>query len=121
MTSRMPAAPRSRQRGLSFISLVLLLAIGVSVFVVGAQVVPTAIEYVAAKRAIERAKAGGTVAEIQQAFDRSASIDDITSISSKDLDIRKNGEKIVVSFAYTREIHLLGPAYLVMKYSAQTN
>lgn len=112
---------RSSQRGMSFITLVLMAALIVSVLVVGAQVVPTGIEYVAAKRAIDRAKSGDTVAEIQQAFDRSAAIDDITSITGKDLDIRKNGDKIIVSFAYVREIHLIGPAYLVMKYSAQTN
>jgi len=112
---------RSSQRGMSFITLVLMAALIVSVLAVGAQVVPTGIEYVAAKRAIDRAKSGNTVAEIQQAFDRSAAIDDITSITGKDLDIRKNGDKIIVSFAYVREIHLIGPAYLVMKYSAQTN
>lgn len=112
---------RSSQRGLSFISLVLLAALIVAVFAVGAQVVPTGIEYIAAKRAIDRAKTGSSVAEIQQAFDRSAAIDDITSITGKDLDIRKSGDKVIVSFAYVREIHLIGPAYLVMKYSAQTN
>ena len=58
---------RSSQRGMSFITLVLLAALIISVFVVGAQVVPTGIEYVAAKRAIDRAKTGNTVAEIQQA------------------------------------------------------
>ncbi|MDD0810707.1 DUF4845 domain-containing protein [Curvibacter sp. RS43] len=114
-------APRSQQRGLSFISLVLVAALIVSTMVVTAQVVPTGIEYVAAKKAIERAKAGSTVLEVQQIFDRAAAIDDISSISGKDLDIRKVGDKVVVGFAYTREIHLVGPAYLVMKYSAQTN
>jgi len=112
---------RSSQRGLSFIGLVLTAALGVAVMAVGAQVVPTGIEYIAAKRAIDRAKTGSSVIEIQQAFDRSAAIDDITSITGKDLDIRKNGDKVIVAFAYVREIHLIGPAYLVMKYSAQTN
>lgn len=112
---------RSSQRGMSFITLVLLAALIVSVFAVGSQVLPTGLEFIAAKRAIDRAKTGNTVAEIQQAFDRSAAIDDITSITGKDLDIRKAGDKVIVSFAYVREIHLIGPAYLVMKYSAQTN
>ena len=114
-------ALRSSQRGLSFISLVLVSVLIVFVMVVMAQVVPTAIEYTAAKKAIERAKVGSTVLEIQQIFDRAAAIDDISSIGGKDLDIRKVGEKVVVGFAYSREIHLVGPAYLVMKYSAQTN
>ena len=47
--------------------------------------------------------------------------DIIEDVWHVDGDIRKNGDKIIVSFAYVREIHLIGPAYLVMKYSAQTN
>lgn len=112
---------RSRQRGMSFISLVLLGALLVAVVAVGAQIIPTAIEFVAAKRAIDKAKEGSTVVEVQNIFDKAAQINDITSISPRDLDISKNGDKVVVSFSYTREIHLIGPAYLVMKYKATTN
>ena len=46
---------------------------------------------------------------------------EIVSISVYgDLEIAKRGEKVVVSFAYDREIHLVGPAYLVLKYQAST-
>ena len=34
----------------------------------------------------------------------------------KDLDVTKEGDKNVVRFSYNKEIHLAGPAYLVMKY-----
>ena len=112
---------RSRQRGLSFIGLVLVGALIVAAVAVGAQIVPTALEYVAAKRAIDKAKEGSTVAEVQTIFDKAATINDITSISGKDLDVSKNGDKVVVSFAYNREIHLIGPAFLVLKYQATTN
>ncbi len=30
------------------------------------------------------------------------------------------GEQVVVTFAYSREIHLAGPAYLTMKYEGST-
>jgi hypothetical protein len=61
------------------------------------------------------------VQQIRASFDRAATIDQITSVSAKDLDITKgpDGEP-VVSFAYDREIHLVGPAYLVMKYEGTT-
>ena len=53
-------------------------------------------------------------------FDKAAAIDDIKSISGKDLDVTKEGDKVVVKFAYQREIHLVGPAYLLLKYSGQS-
>jgi hypothetical protein len=112
---------RHGQRGLSFISLVLFIAFGVSLVTVGIQVFPTVVEFMAAKRAIERAKNGNTVAEVREIFQKASDIDNISSISGKDLDISKNGDKVIVQFAYTREIHLVGPAFLVLKYNATTN
>lgn len=109
----------SRQRGLSFIGLVLIGVLAVGVFAIGGQALPTYIEYLAVKKAADKAKAGSTVQEVQSIFDKAASIDDITSISGKDLKITKRGDKVVVGYDYTREIHIAGPAYLTLKYSGQ--
>ena len=110
----------ARQRGLSLIGMrfvgVVVAAAGLLVI----KVIPTAIEYANARKAIDRAKVGTTVDEVRMLFDKAATIDDITSISGRDLEIAKRGEKVVVSFAYDREIHLVGPAYLVLKYQAST-
>ena len=107
---------KQQQRGLTFIGLlfvgVLLAFAGVTL----AQVVPTYIEYMAVQKAVQKASVGTTVAEVRGTFDKAAQIDDITSITGKDLGIGKQGDKVVVSFDYSREIHLVGPAYLVMKY-----
>jgi hypothetical protein len=54
-------------------------------------------------------------------FDKTASIDTISSISGKDLEITKENDKVVVRFAYQREIHLTGPAFLTLKYSGKSN
>ncbi len=43
-------------------------------------------------------------------------MDYITSITGKDLDVTKQGDKVVVNFAYDKEIPLAGPAYLLLKY-----
>jgi len=83
----------SQQRGLSFIGLVLFVALVVSVFVVGAKLVPTVIEHQAILKALDKAKSG------------------------KDLEVTKNGDKVVVSVAYNKEIPLVGPAYLLIKYT----
>ena len=53
-------------------------------------------------------------------FDKAAVIDNIKSITGRDIEISKEGDKIVVSFAYQREIHLAGPGYLTLKYAGRS-
>ena len=60
------------------------------------------------------------VAEVRSTFDKAAAIDNITSVSGKDLDVTKEGDKVVASFAYQREIHLTGPAFLTLKYTGRS-
>ncbi len=114
-------ASRSRQRGLSFFGLVFIGVIAVAVFAIGGQSVPIYLEYISAKKAIEKAKVESTVPGVRAAFDRAAAIDDIRAIQGKDLEVTKRGDKVVVSFKYAREIPLAGPAYLVYRFEAQTN
>ena len=70
---------------------------------------------------VVEASSGSTVPEVRTLFDRAAEVDNITSMKAKDLEITKDGETIVVKFAYQREIHLAGPAYLTLKYTGQSN
>ena len=111
---------RQKQRGITFLGL--LVVGGVLVFgaIVGMQVFPTYIEFLAIQKAAKKASGGNTVPEVRVIFDKAAQIDDISSIAGKDLDVSKQGDKVVVSFAYQREIHLGGPAYLVMKYQGSS-
>ena len=113
----MKTAQRSSQRGISFFGLLILGIVLALLAIVGARVVPTATEYMAINKAAKKAAAeGGTVPEIRAAFDRSAAVDYISTLTGKDLDITKDGDKVVVSFAYDKEIPLAGPAYLLIKY-----
>ena len=112
---------KSKQRGLSLISL--LFVGGVLAFggVIGAQVIPTLIEYQAINKAVNKvAVSGDSVAGIRSNFDKAQQIDDFKAISGKDLEITKNGDKVVVSYAYQKEIHLGGPAYLTLKYAGSS-
>jgi hypothetical protein len=112
---------KSQQRGISLISLLFVGVVLAFGGVVGAQVVPTLIEYQAISKAVNQvAAAGGTVAEIRTSFDKAQNINDFKAIGPKDLEISKNGDKVVVSFAYQKEIHLGGPAYLLLKYSGSS-
>jgi hypothetical protein len=111
---------RNQQRGISFIGI--LFVGGVLAFsgIIAAQVFPTLIEYQAITKAASKSKAGGTVAEVRSTFDKAAQIDDIKSITGKDLEVTKEGDKTVVSFAYNKEIHMGGPVYLLLKYAGKS-
>ncbi|MFT4242727.1 MAG: DUF4845 domain-containing protein [Acidovorax sp.] len=113
-------ARRSRQRGLSFFGLVFIGVLAVAVFAVGGQSVPIFLENMAIAKAAEKSKNESSVAAVRAAFDRAAAIDDINSIKGSDLEVTKNGEKVVVSYKYSREIALAGPAYLVYRFEGRT-
>lgn len=111
---------KQQQRGLGLLSLVLGGALLAFLGVIAAQVAPTYIEFMAVQKATKKATAGSTVAEVRSIFDKAAQIDNINSITGQELEVSKDGDQVVVSFAYSREIHLAGPAYLVMKYQGSS-
>jgi hypothetical protein len=111
---------KSTQRGISLIGLIFVAAVLAMTGVVAAQVFPTAIEFMAVQKAVQKAAAGQSVQEIRDIFDKAGSIDDIKSISGKDLEVSKEGDKVVVAFNYQREIHLAGPCFLLLKYQGRS-
>ncbi|MBH1958323.1 MAG: DUF4845 domain-containing protein [Burkholderiales bacterium] len=111
---------KHRQRGITLIGLLFVGGVLACVGLVAAQVLPTLIELQAITKAANKAAAGNTVPEVRAIFDKAGAIDDIHSISGKDLEVSKEGDKTVVAFAYTREIHMAGPAYLLLKYNGRS-
>ena len=110
----------AKQHGVSFLGLLVVGGLLAMAGVIAAQVFPTFIEYQAIGKAANKAALGSTVAEVRNLFDKQSAVDDFKSVSGKDLEVTKEGDKIVVSFAYQREIHLAGPAYLVLKYAGRS-
>ncbi|WP_296444938.1 DUF4845 domain-containing protein [Rhodoferax sp. UBA5149] len=111
---------KSKQRGLSFLGLLVVGGLLAVTGVITAQIVPTVIEYQAISKAVNKARDGNSVAEVRSIFDKAASVDNISTITGKDIEVTKEGDKIVVSFAYQREIHLAGPGYLTLKYAGRS-
>jgi hypothetical protein len=114
-------AGKSRQRGISLFTLIFILAVLGVVGAVGMRAFPSVLEYQAALKAINRAKDESTVAAVRNAFDRAAQVDNISAITGKDLEVTKDGDRVVVSFAYQKEFHLFGPAWLTLKYEGTSN
>ena len=111
---------KHQQRGISLIGILFVGALLACTFILGAQVLPTVMEFQAVGKAASKAATGSTVTEVRSIFDKASSVDNIRSVAGKDLEVTKEGDKTVVSFAYTREIHMAGPAYLLLKYNGRS-
>jgi hypothetical protein len=111
------------QRGLSLIGLLFwAIVIGFIGYVL-VRLLPTINEYLTIRSAIDKiaASSPGTVGEIRSQFDKQKEIDySISSISGKDLDITKENDKVVIRFAYNKELELIAPVYLLIKYQGRS-
>lgn len=118
-----PSAARGAQSGFTLIGL-LFWAILIAMFaLILMKVFPAVTEYRTIQSMVNKAArdGGSTVQDIRGSFDRSASIEyGVTSITSKDLEITKEDDKVVVKFAYDREIELMAPVYLLLKFQGQS-
>ena len=110
------------QRGITLIGLLFWAVVVASVSLVVIKVLPSVNEYFTIQRAVNKvATNGGTVPELRAAFDRQQQIEySISSISSRDLEITKENERVVIKFAYDKEIELVEPVYLLIKYRGRS-
>jgi hypothetical protein len=118
-----PAARRRVQRGVTLFGL-LFWAIIIGFFgYLLVRVLPTINEYMTIQRAVTKIAAASpaTVAEARQAFDKQKDIEyAISSIGGKDLQITKENDRVVIGFAYDKEIPIAGPVFLLIKYEGRS-
>jgi hypothetical protein len=120
---RRTSAVRRPQRGITLFGLLFwAIAIGFVAYLL-VRTLPTVNEYLTIQRTVDQvAKTNpSTVAEARQAFDRQKDIEySITAISGKDLTITKENDKVVVAFAYEKEIPIYGPVFILVKYAGRS-
>jgi Domain of unknown function (DUF4845) len=114
---------RDQQRGITLFGLMFwALLIGFGGYLV-VRVLPTLNEYFTVQRTVDKVAASSpsTVAEARAAFDKQRDIEySIESITGKDLEITKENDKVVIAFAYRKEIPIYGPVFLLMKYEGSS-
>ena len=115
---------KNRQRGIALGQLVVWGFLLALVAIMGMKTVPSVIEYYTILKNVKtiagQAGAEATVSEVRSAFIRYADIDNITAITHNDLDIYKDGGRIVISFAYEKKIPLVGPVSIVIDYEGSS-
>ncbi|MBA3596086.1 MAG: DUF4845 domain-containing protein [Methylibium sp.] len=120
---RTSATAVRRQRGVTLIGLLFWAILIACLGLIALKVLPTLNEYFTIQRAVNKLvqSGGSTVPEIRTAFERQKDIEySITSISGKDLEITKENDRVVIRFGYDKEIELVEPVYLVIKYRGQS-
>ncbi len=111
------------QRGMGLFGLLFMLIVIGAVVLIGLKVFPTVNEYLTIKRAVNKIGAANytTIPEVQRAFESTKAVEySIVSISGKDLIVTRNGDNLVIAFAYNVEIELIPPVFLLMKYKGQS-
>jgi hypothetical protein len=121
--SRRPPRVRGSQRGVTLFGLMFWAIILGFVGYVLVRTLPTVNEYMTIQRAVEKVAATqpATVNEARIAFDRQKEIEySIVSVTGKDLQITKENDKVVISFAYDKEVPIVGPVYILLKYEGRS-
>ena len=115
--------PLAAQRGITLIGLLTwTIFIGFAGYLL-VRVLPTISEAYTVQAVVDRLAAAPatTVPEIRRAFERQRTIDStITSVTGADLDITKENDRVVIGYAYEKEIPLFGPAFLLIKYAGRS-
>ena len=121
---RAPHPVRRHQSGLTFVGLLfygLLVAAGVFVVM---KVVPSFTEYQSIKATLrEIAKSNpGTVEDVRRAFERQRIADPtIQSVTGNDLSVTKEGGRVVIGVKYDKELRMIGPVSLLIRYEASSD
>ena len=113
-----------RQRGVTLLGLMFWAVLISFAAYVTVRVVPTINEYSTIKRLVDKVSAGnpGSVAEARSTFDKLKEIEfSVQAVEGKDLEITKEGDKVVIKFAYSKEVPLFGPASLLLRYDGQSH
>lgn len=105
----------SLQRGVSLLGILFIAVLAILVGLVAIRTIPVAIEHSQVLKAAATATAGKTLPEVRDRFDKALQVEQITQITSRDIQVSREGDRMVVTFAYDRIVPLYGPAYLLFK------
>ncbi len=113
---------RRRHAGLTLIGFVFVAAV-VAIFVaVGARVTPAYIEYYSVQKSLEKTlaetKDPTSQVDLRRTFDRYLATDYIDSVTARDLEVTKEGNKVTISVAWTRKLPLVANVSLFLDFEA---
>jgi hypothetical protein len=112
-----------RQQGLSLTGLLLISALLIVVALLGFKLFPAYAEYLTVKKAlndiVRNPEYRGSTREIQAAFERRVTIDNIRAVSSRDLEIAKQGDGVSISASWSVKVPLIYNLSACMDFEAR--
>jgi len=113
---------RKQQDGVSIMGLLIALVLVIVLALFGMKVIPSVMEYRTAKGAIQAVARSGATSpqDVRRAFENRATIDNITSVRPQDLEITRDGNSVVIAFAYRKEIPLFTGVGLYLDFAANS-
>jgi hypothetical protein len=117
----------NRQRGITFIGLVLLIAAGLFVVMVGMKLTPAYVEYFTIKKTLKKISQepgfeSMSRREIMDVYTKAAMIDEIGDANAKDLVVGKNAAgQNTVSIDYQKVIPIIANVSVLIDFTASTD
>jgi uncharacterized protein DUF4845 len=114
---------RNRQRGVSLMGLILGSVVLIFVLLLLMKTLPPYLEFFTAKKFINQIaqeQRGGTILDIKKAWQLKTAIEDVTSITERDLEITKEGGEVVISFAYRKDVPLFANVGVYLDFAASS-
>lgn len=112
------------QKGVSLTGLLLICAVLIAVALVGFKLFPAYTEYFKVKNAVteiaHNPEYKSSPRELQAAFDRRATIDSISVVSSRDLEISKQADGYAVGVAWSVKVPLFGNVSACVDFDVQS-
>ena len=117
---------RKEQQGISLSGLLIWSVVVVMIVILGMRLLPSYMEHAAIKRALvtmanDPSLQQASLREIRQSFDKRASIDDIKSVHSRDLEMKREGGQTVLSVSYSVKTPLFANISLYIDFTAASN
>ncbi len=102
---------RNRQQGLTLMGLIVGAFILLFAALLAMKLVPSYLEYFSIKKALtgigqETRGRGASVADARRSFENRSAIDNIYTVKASDLEISRQGNDLLLTAAYRREIPL---------------
>ena len=112
------------QHGLTMTGFLVTAVILVVTALLGFQIGPPYMEYYTIKKQIKLVANELTATDrraVENAFDRRATVENITAISARDLEIAKDGDKIILSVEYAVKVPLAGNLSACMDFNVSSD
>lgn len=112
------------QRGLTILGFLFVAAVVVSIALIGFRVFPAYVEYYSVKKALEQSveeSPTGNIAEVRRAFDRKLSASYIESVRPTDVQVSRDGNRLVASVAWQRVLHIIGNASILLEFDVSAS